>query len=399
MERQEILERFQTCVSQNDFVGWNKFRRMNRKVKIDFTGAIINWSPITKFNLSAIVFTDVSLRNAQFENCNLNNAIFQNSECFGALFSKCAMVSNHFTEANLSMARFEDCDLRFSTFERAKIHQVTMSGCQGANSDFEAASFNDTSLEGSSFKFSNLSGCDLSKVELKNANFEASMVDGKTIIWDCYYNKNTNFTGVGLSSCRIEPVLMSSFQCNIRRIWWINWYRENINASKSYLEDKSLPFKKRFSGQLRYIGKLIITDIVKGFWWMTDYGSSTVRLLSVFLVSTLLFTSIYCMFPHLTNDIILNTSDNFTMVVVRALYFSIVINTGLGFGEINASDTSYAGHIIISMHSLLGFILLGAFLVRIGILFQGEFPVASERHKQLTHLEKDGEMTHEDDHH
>jgi hypothetical protein len=55
--------------------------------------------------------------------------------------------------------------------------------------------------------------------------------------------------------------------------------------------------------------------------------------------------------------------------------------TGLGFGEINANPTSYIGHIVILVQSLMGYILLGAFLVRIGILFQGEFPVSSIRKK------------------
>ncbi len=399
MEKAEIIAIFFKCAETNDFITWNKFRRKNRKIKIDFSGESLHQIEISKFNLNLIAFDGASLRRSRFDNCNFNNATFVETECFGAHFNNCAMVSNHFTKANLSMAVFDHSDLRFSTFEYAKIHQVKMLNCQGYHIDFFSASFNNTDLSGSNFKFSNLSSCDLSKVELRDVNFEAAVVDGKTIVWDCYYNVNTNFTGVGLSSCRIEPVLMSSFQCNIRRMWWMNWYKENMNTSKEHLHNKNSNWYKKIISFFKYIFKGFSTAVVKGFWWITDYGSSTVRLLMVFLALTLFFTAIYSIFPHLTNDVILNESTSLSHVLVRALYFSIVVNTGLGFGEINASEMSYAGHFIISMHSLIGFILLGAFLVRIGILFQGEFPVAKERLNTIIDFKEEEYNASENNHH
>lgn len=379
MEKEEIKKMLMECVNSNDFIKWNQFKRQNRKLKFDLSGYSLEHLKIEKFNLDGIIFDDASLKNTLFENCTLNNASFKRCECFSTHFIKCSMVSTHFISTNLAMAVFDICDLRFSDFSQSKIHQVNMIECQGNNCCFKNASFNDTSLSKCIFKFADLTACEVSKVELDDANFEASIVDGNTIIWDCYYNKETNFTGVGLASCRIEPVLMSSFQCNIRRIWWQKWYREKMDQNKTPFDETYKGIFKKLFGFISFASNWILTLTVKSFWWITDYGSSTIRLLSVFFISTLFFTSVYILFPHLTNDLILNTSHNYVMVFVRSLYFSIVINTGLGFGEINASDSSIAGHIIISLHSLLGFILLGAFLVRIGILFQGEFPVSPTR--------------------
>lgn len=381
METAELIVMFEKCLAEEDHATWNRFRRLNSKVKIDFSQMTLKERKIFKFNLTGVDFTKANLSQSTFERCILNNAHFEGAECFGVHFLNCSMVSASMVKANLAMAIMDTCDLRFSNFSDSMIHQVNMVNCQGNNANFTNASFNDTSLCQSNFKFSDLTSCEFSKVELHDSNFEASIVDGKTIIWDCFYNKNTNFTGVGLSSCRVEPVLMSSFQCNIRRIWWQEWYRNRIEEARFSLKDSKIESPKR---ALKYILTLGLTHIVKFFWWMTDYGSSTIRLLFVFLCSTLTFTLIYIIFPHLTNDILLNQSTDMLRVVIRALYFSIVVNTGLGFGEINASETSILGHIVISSHSLLGFILLGAFLVRIGILFQGEFPVASERRNDHT---------------
>ncbi|HOO28264.1 MAG TPA: ion channel, partial [Lachnospiraceae bacterium] len=130
---------------------------------------------------------------------------------------------------------------------------------------------------------------------------------------------------------------------------------------------------------------LIMDFVVRFFWWITDYGSSTIRLISVFLIATLGFAVVYALNPQVTNDIVLNESSNPLLVFIRALYFSVIIMTGLGLGEINAYEASYIGHIIILIQSLSGYILLGAFLVRIGILFQGEFPVAAVRKKEGDH--------------
>lgn len=379
MEKEEIYQQLNACIEANDYGRWNKFRRVNALNQIDCGSLDLSNKTLTKFNMTGVNFIKANLSQVIFDKCILNNARIKESECFGAHFIGCSMVAMECTKTNLAMAKFEKCDIRFSNFSESKIHQVCMYECQVNNSNLKNVSFNDTTLRNSDFHFSDISSAEFSKVELHDANFEAAIVDGKTIIWDCYYNKMTNFTGVGLSSCRVEPVLMSSFQCNIRRIWWNQWYVEKMNDNKVNFKFDIRDLWGNIKNITKYIFNALMTSIVKLFWWMTDYGSSTVRLLLVFLMSTAIYTGIYVIFPSLTNDIVLNHSPHIWLRIARGIYFSIVVNTGLGFGEINASENNIIGHFVISSHSLLGFVLLGAFLVRIGILFQGEFPVASSR--------------------
>jgi uncharacterized protein YjbI with pentapeptide repeats len=369
------------CIEQNKSNDWNTFRRRNRKLSINFDHKVLTSIELTGFNFRKISFCDANFSESVFKNCVFDSCQIDKVQAFGATFEECSMVQTTLTDGNFVTTRFNHCDLRYANFSKSKIHQSYMAHTQADYANFLHVSFYDTCLTGSSFTYSDFFGCDMKNVQMYDTDFSAISVDGETIFWDCYYDRKTNFTGVGLSSCRIEPVLLSSFQCNIRRIWWENWYEEKKLATADYIKTfKHNPIVNFFK-LLKSLGNSIINPVVKFFWWITDYGSSTIRLILVFLATTLGFALIYTIFPHFTNDLVINQSSNHFLVLIRSFYFSVIVMTGLGFGEINANPTSYIGHIVILVQSLMGYILLGAFLVRIGILFQGEFPVSSIRKK------------------
>ncbi|AFA47793.1 pentapeptide repeat-containing protein [Acetobacterium woodii] len=375
----EIFPYFKDCVIDKKSQEWNSFRKKNRKLAINFDHCDLSKLELTGFNLKGISFIEANFSESIFINCILDFCQLEKVQAFGASFNECSLVQSPLLQGNYVTCNFISCDLRYADFSNSRIHQSSMKHCKSDNAIYKSVSFYDTCLYGSSFSYSDFSGSSIKKVQLQQADFTAISVDGATIFWDCYYDKKTNFTGVGLDSCRIEPVLLSSFHCNIRRIWWEKWYHDkkiNIVAYfKLFKQNPLLHFLDLFKG----IGTYIIDLIVKFFWWITDYGSSTIRLLIVFLATTLIYATLYAFGPHLTNDLILNTSTNHLLIFIRSLYFSVIVMTGLGFGEINAFPYSYLGHIVILLESLMGYILLGAFLVRIGILFQGEFPVAPAR--------------------
>lgn len=375
----DIFEYFMECVSENNSKEWNLFRKKNRKLSIIFDEKSLSKINLSEFNLKGISFFNSNFSEATFKNCIFDFCKLDKIQSFGAVFDQCSMVQASFVGGNYVTCNFLECDLRYSDFSKSRMHQSNMKFCKADNSLFKNVSFFDTCLASTTFTYSDFSGSDIKNVQMHHSDFTAISVDGETIFWDCYYDKKTNFTGVGLGSCRIEPVLLSSFQCNIRRIWWESWYNEKkdtiTNYLKLFLKNPILNFIYLFKG----IGNFIMDFIVKFFWWITDYGSSTVRLILVFFITTVAYALLYTINPHLTNDAILQTSSNNILVFIRSLYFSVIVMTGLGFGEINAYNLSYLGHIIILIQSLTGYILLGAFLVRIGILFQGEFPVSPVR--------------------
>ncbi len=374
------------CIQENNPDEWNTLRRKNRKVKLSFLDFELMNQVVEGFNLKGMEFSHANFSSSIFLRCMFDQSILENLQAFGAKFWQCSFVSAKITNGNLVTSTFEECDLRYADLSESSVHQSFIQVCKADNCICKKVSFYDSCLGSTSFANSNLTGSEFKNVVLYHTDFTAVTVDGDTIFWDCYYDKKTNFTGVGLGSCRIEPVLLSSFQCNIRRIWWENWYQEKREARQEHR-------KKYRKKPLLYLFQIIkdffsafMTFVIEIFWWITDYGSSTTRLVLVFLATTVGYSLIYNFFPQITNDIILQTAGHPVLNFFRSLYFSVIIMTGLGFGDIHASGELLAGHIIMMLQSLMGYILLGAFLVRIGILFQGEFPVASIRKKKTEDL-------------
>ena len=58
----------------------------------------------------------------------------------------------------------------------------------------------------------------------------------------------------------------------------------------------------------------------------------------------------------------------------RAIYFSIVTMTTLGFGDIYARPDSFWGHFFLTLQVLLGYFLLGALVTRLAIMFTAGGP-------------------------
>lgn len=380
MENSKAYNFLMECAEKKDAKAWNAFMRRNRKMTILLEGVNISNQHFKNFSFKGIVFDCSDIQSTVFEKCDLNGCHFKNMRGYDLIFENSQLTSSFFNDASFSICKFTSCDLRFCDFTRATIHQTDLTGCKMNNGIFLRSSFKRSIFKNCIATNSNFRNCEILETDLSGSTFLSSIVDGGTIVWSCSYDELTNFTGVGLSNMRIEPSLKSSFSCNIRRLWWQEWYEEK----KQEILPKDYTFKdKPFSyikSKLLYFLRLFIHLIIKAFWWITDYGSSTVRLLIMFFLTTLGHAIIYFTFPASTGDVILNGGGSVLLRFVRSLYFSIVVMTSVGFGDISAAETLIAGHVIMMIQSLLGYVLLGAFLVRIGILFQGEFPVSKRRY-------------------
>jgi len=384
---QEVYNLLCECADAGDAQAWNTYRRKNRKKQIDLSNAYLSEKHFKQFNFKGVDFTGADISQSTFEKCAMEKCHFEDIRGFGVKFVASSLVSSSFYQVSFSTAVFLDCDIRYVNFVEAKIHQSRFEACKCENSLFHRTSIRGTDIKYSDLSHSDFTGAEILSTVLNGSDFIACIVSGDTLIWNCYYDKGTNFTGVGLSGCRIEPSLLSSFQCNIRRIWWSKWYEEKKAKNKPALpaddEVRQSFLINRILTATHNLGKYLVNGIVKLFWWITDYGSSTVRLLMVFTGITLTFAMLYLWVPELTNDPILHTRPLSALTVIRALYFAVIIMTSVGFGDIVASPTLIWGHLVMMMQSLLGYILLGAFLVRIGILFQGEFPVSQTRERPI----------------
>ena len=119
---------------------------------------------------------------------------------------------------------------------------------------------------------------------------------------------------------------------------------------------------------------------VRPFWWITDYGSSTPRIIYSFMILAICFGLIYYGFethPELDgiiHNLRIGQMDDLH-VLARSMYFSIVTMTTLGFGDMHAVKSSETwalyGYLFLSIQLVIGYVLLGALVTRLGVLFSG----------------------------
>lgn len=252
------------------------------------------------------------------------------------------------------------------------------------SADLENARFDRAHLEGADFYISKINGADFGRAYLQGTSFKLAVVNSATLFWDketetekdvprpcCRISKETNFEGVPLDSVRIDPHTKQLLEYNIRCKNWKDWYKKN-------------PLLKWSMG---------------GFWWISNYGMSTWRIIWTFFLTAFAFAAIYVCaelgdlrlisnlvtqqkpvtLKFIGNGIIeqQNTEPqrpDKTVLCVRAIYFSIVTMTTLGFGDMYADPNGVPGHALLIIHVLLGYVFLGALVTRFGILFTSGGP-------------------------
>ena len=265
--------------------------------------------------------------------------LLEKAECHGA-----SLRGAHLEGANLNTANLDGAHLEGAHLQGARFRGAHMKGAylEGAH------------LEGADLQGADLRGAKLSDAHLEGANFTTARVDELTLLWNVTVDVRTNFAGVGLQRARVQPGLATTLEANIRRREWSDWYpRHKLWAL-----------------------------VARPFWWVSDYGTSTGRIILVFFMLAGLFASFYAWCPELLDNLEaahelppnMSSWTLFWVSFLRPLYFSVVTMTTLGFGDIYASARSPLGHILLMLQVLLGYALLGALVTRLAILFQSLGP-------------------------
>ncbi len=233
-------------------------------------------------------------------------------------------------------------------------------------------------LEGAHFHRVNLKGAKLMdayvestifyKADLKGTNFATAIVNEETSFWESQVSARTDFRGVGLDRVRIEEETKELLKYNIRRMKWEDWYKEH-------------PKMKWF---------------VQPFWWMSDYGLSTGRIIVTFFAFAFIFANVYYHWgriapPGIVENLFVDRNGvdvQWWLVPLRTLYFSIVTQTTLGFGDMYARAQSIWGHILLSLQVILGYVLLGALVTRFAVLFTAGGPAGEFSEKEQDYKNK-----------
>ena len=337
---QEQYYMLKRCSDKKDMTEWNEWRKQYPDEVIwlksrNFKGWWLQEANLMHGNRSyegnniCISFGEVHLEGAVFEWADLRDAFFAGAN----------MDNTRFWSAKSQNADFNGTQLENAEFQVAH---------------FEKCNFNDAVLKNANFNVSYLNGTKFMNSDLTGCHMRASVVDGSTRFWECIinrYSKNerfTDFTGIPLDNVIIDPSTKQLLEYNIRRS---NWEQRYKNGS----------FWRQIPKRL----------FVQPFWWISDYGLSTGRIITTFFGLAFLFAIVYWLRP---NFVKVNCEVGDIRGLWHALYFSVVTMTTLGFGDIAANPESWGGQTLLMLQVILGYILLGALVTRFAIMFTSGGP-------------------------
>lgn len=329
------------CAREKDLTPWNRWRRDHPQKEIWLEGAILADAFLQGADLH-----EAHLGHANLEGSELQGAQLWGAHLDGAIFWHAQLDDGDLQGASLRGAHLEHTSLRGANLLRSKLIGASLQNAHLeradlSHADLSRADLKDAHLNEAALEEARLDGTNLTGTHLEGASFARGIVDGATLLWACAFDKRTDFSGVGLTSARIQPGTRSRLEGNIRRRMWQSWYREHPLAG--------LP--------------------VRLFWGLSDYGQSTLRVLLSACIFAVLFAAAYYLDPGLVSNLH-GQSGSPILEALRALYFSVVTMTTLGFGDIYANPTSWLGHILLMIQVILGYVLLGALVTRLSILFQ-----------------------------
>ena len=362
-------------------------------------GADLRRAMLKDANLSGAHLEGADLSYANLEGANLFRANLESAILSGANLEGADLRRVMLKDANMSKANLRSANVTWECLKVAKkLTAVTFPQICISKKDMSYCDLSNTGLE----------GVTIENTILKGANFRFARVDGTTLITgdpDKIIDDDTDFTGVGLSEARIDPKLRTRLERNIRKKQWEKryvkprvypfqaaliekWNRiKGGNSAESPKTSDTAPSEsqvpKTESNRLtweQWLKNIFIDIPTETFWWLSDYGSKTTRILLAFLGLNLIFTALYLwVVPHLPTirqganpmfaELMYNTS---TVDPVAALIQSNMIVFSIT--DVATSNLDYIPMFLILAHIVLGYVILAALVTRFAIMFQSLSP-------------------------
>jgi hypothetical protein len=311
------------CVEEGNFSEWNKWRETNPD--------------------QVVILGGVDFQNAVFSSRSILQWLFNEGPA-------------NLEGVYLSMANLQGADLSAVNLQKAQLGEADLRDAKLETADLRKASFHGAWLNNTELRGSRLNGVSFNCSHLEGAQVRFAQLDSETLFENCRFDKKTDFTSTDLEKAGIDPGLKAAFRNNIRRIHWQNWLKKN-------------PWWK----------KILINPFARFFWHMTDYGTSTIRIILWFVCFAIGFGVLYHFLENAGLSVVsdLAIKEKPWLQLLRSMYFSVVTMTTLGLGDIYAQKSSYLGHALLMVQVILGYVLLGALVTRLGVLFTSEAPAAA----------------------
>ena len=235
------------CSDNQDMSKWNQWRKDHSEYDVqdvllecgDFSGWYLKEVDLGTCPHYGRRTTEVFLSKANFDRANLEKANLSSSYLEGARFHE-----THLEHANLMFAHLDNAFLLGVHLDDACLQCAELTDAKVCNAHLDQSDFVDSHLEGSKFNNAYLIG----------AKFQMAHVSQSTSFCYCEIGRETDFREVSLDSVRIDPATRQLLEYNIRRMNWEEWYKEHH----------------------------FLKFLVKSFWWISDYGISTKRIIYTF---------------------------------------------------------------------------------------------------------------------
>ena len=293
-----------------------------------------------------------------------------------------------FNDVKLNGIKLRYAHLSNSLFYNVHLENVELIDVQFNNSKFSGVYLPRAYLQGVNFANSKWSRINLRNARIFNSNLAGLTcqyidITDKTEFNECNLNSTSIFENTSLGVIKNNKV-KSQLTYAIRRFKWEKWYHEEM-------EDKA-------KDSIKY-------KLLRLFWYCSDYGYSTKRIVGSFMITASFFAFLYWsvgVYDFLAhgdvdpcwgmveglfqlNGQTLMSPLSFT-AVIRSFYFSVVTMTTLGFGDIYARYNNILGHIVLGIQVIIGYVLLAVLVTRMSVLFSNDgptyIPIKSARHKQ-----------------
>lgn len=286
-------------------------------------------------------FREAYCERAVFENAHCEKANFEKAHCKGAFF-----MGAHCEEARFVGACFEEVDFSVAHCEGVNYGKANCGGARFIHTHCEGGNFEGTDCENVCFNGAYLSQVSFNNANIINTQFWNVKLSSDTTLTNCTVNDGTLFINSSLASIIIEPGTRAKLEQNARRYAWERWYPEHV----------------------------FVRWPVLFFWKLSDYGYSTSRIFLGFLLSILLFSSIYTACPGMLNMESYLPGEPWYGRLFRMGAFATATMVTLGFSNINVhvaiSPMSYWGTFVVSVNLLVGYFMLAVLVTRLAVLFQ-----------------------------
>ena len=364
-------------------------------------------------DMKGMIFTGADMREVYIFRSDMHETILHGANIQGgtlsAILKKADLTGVDLRGANMMESDLDQANLQGADLRGAKITWDILKSAKNLTSTkFPEITISNSDMSNRDFSGVSLIGVSIQNTNLKGAVFRMAHVDNSTLITgdpDKIIDDNTDFTGVGLSEARIDPKLRTRLERNIRKKQWEEWYvkprvypfqaaliekwnrikggnsAESPKTSDTAPSESQVP--KTESNRLtweQWLKNIFIDIPTETFWWLSDYGSKTTRILGAFIGLNLIFTALYLwVVPHLPTirqgatpmftELMYNTS---TVDPVAALIQSNMIVFSIT--DVATSNLDYIPMFLILVHIVLGYVILAALVTRFAIMFQSLSP-------------------------